>query len=176
MEEHLLIRRCLKGNATAQKQLYERYQRSLFGLCLRYARSEAEALDFLQEGFIKIFRDLPNFRGDGPLEAWMRRVIVNTAISKLRRKSWIREEHYDWESIPAEEERADPDGLDAEQLIELIRQLPDGFRAVFNLYAVEGYAHKEIAQILDIAESTSRSQYLRARKLLQERIRTLQRS
>ncbi|PHN04395.1 RNA polymerase sigma factor [Flavilitoribacter nigricans] len=174
MEEHLLIRRCIKGHPDAQKQLYVRYQSRLFGLCLRYARSEAEALDFLQEGFIKIFRDLNRFRGDGPLEAWMCRVVVNTAISKLRRKSWIKEENYDWEAIPSEEPEADPEGLNAEQLIELIRQLPDGFRTVFNLYAVEGYSHKEIARILDIAESTSRSQYLRARRLLQERIRALQ--
>lgn len=175
MEEHLMIRRCIKGHPSAQKQLYERYQSSLFGLCLRYARSEAEALDFLQEGFIKIFRDLHHFRGDGPLEAWMRRIVVNTAISKLRRKNWIKEEHYNWEAIPAEEPESDPDGLDAEQLIELIQQLPNGFRTVFNLYAIEGYSHQEIAQILDIAESTSRSQYQRARKLLQERIRALQR-
>lgn len=176
MEEHLLVRHCINGHPPAQKELYERYQSRLFGLCLRYARSEAEAVDYLQEGFIKIFRDLKNFRGDGPLEAWMCRVMVNTAISKLRRKSWIRDDTYDWESIPAEEPETDPDGLDASQLIELIQQLPDGFRSVFNLYAIEGYAHKEIAQILDIAESTSRSQYLRARKLLQARIRALERS
>lgn len=173
MEEHQLIRHCIKGHPPAQKQLYERYQSRLFGLCLRYARSEAEALDFLQEAFIKIFRDLKHFRGDGPLEAWMCRVTVNTAISKLRRKSWIQEQHYNWESIPADEPDVDPDGLDAEQLIGLIRQLPEGFRAVFNLYAIEGYSHKEIAQMLDIAESTSRSQYQRARKQLQEQIKAL---
>jgi RNA polymerase sigma-70 factor (ECF subfamily) len=174
MEEHLLIRRCIQGHPAAQKQLYERYQSGLFGLCLRYARSEAEALDFLQEGFIKIFRDLQDFRGDGPLEAWMRRIIVNTAISKLRRKGWTREEQFNWEAIPDEEPETEADGLDAEQLIQLIRELPDGFRTVFNLYAIEGYAHKEIAQILDIAESTSRSQYQRARRQLQERIRELE--
>lgn len=173
MEEHLLIRRCIKGHPPAQKQLYERYQSRLFGLCLRYARSEAEALDFLQEGFIKIFRDLKHFRGDGPLEAWMCRVVANTAISKLRRKSWIKEEAFNWDTVPAEEPQVDPEGLNAEQLIGLIRQLPDGFRTVFNLYAIEGYTHKEIAKILDIAESTSRSQYQRARKLLQKQIQSL---
>jgi RNA polymerase sigma-70 factor (ECF subfamily) len=175
MEEHLLIRRCIKGHPSAQKELYERHQSRLFGLCLRYAHSEAEALDFLQEGFIKIFRDLKSFRGDGPLEAWMSRVMVNTAISKLRRKNWIKDDTYDWENMPSDDPEPEPDGLNAEQLIELIQQLPDGFRSVFNLYAIEGYAHKEIAQILNIAESTSRSQYLRARMLLQERIRTLER-
>lgn len=173
MEEHLLIRRCLQGNLRAQKALYERYQSRLFGLCLRYADSEDEALDFLQEGFIKIFNDLPNFRAEGPLEAWMCRIVVNTAISKLRRKNWKKEPDFDWEQLSTEEPDPLPDGLDAEQLVHLIQQLPTGFRTVFNLYAIEGYSHQEIGNILNIAESTSRSQYQRARKILQTRIKQL---
>lgn len=176
MEEHLLIRRCIKGHPSAQRQLYERYQNQLFGICLRYADSEAEALDYLQEGFIKIFRDLKNFRAEGPLGAWMSRIMVNTAISKLRKKSWIRETHFNWEQLPAEEPEVDTGGLDAEQLIQLIQELPPGFRSVFNLYAIEGYSHQEIAQILNIGESTSRSQYQRARKILQLRIKALEKS
>lgn len=171
MEEHLLVKRCLQGKTTAQRMLYERYKGRLYGLCLRYAESEEEALDLLQEGFIKIFRDLHQFRGDGPVEAWMRRVVVNSAISRLRKKSWIKETNFDWEQLPAEEEDYFPDTSEAEEVVMLIQQLPKGFRTVFNLYAVEGYSHKEIAEIMGIAESTSRSQYQRARKLLQEWLR-----
>ena len=171
MEEHLLVKRCLKGKASAQHMLYDRFKGRLFGLCLRYADSEEEALDLLQEGFIKIFRDLHQFRGDGPLEAWMRRVVVNSAISRLRKKKWIREADFDWDQLPDQVEEAFQERMDAEELILLIQRLPKGFRTVFNLYAVEGYSHQEIAQFLGIAESTSRSQYQRARKTLQEWIR-----
>ncbi|MCB0631306.1 MAG: sigma-70 family RNA polymerase sigma factor [Saprospiraceae bacterium] len=171
MEEHLLVKRCLKGKASAQHLLYERFKGRLFGLCLRYADSEEEALDLLQEGFIKIFRDLHQFRGDGPLEAWMRRVVVNSAISRLRKRKWIRETDFDWDQLPDQEKEVFQDRMDAEELILLIQRLPKGFRTVFNLYAVEGYSHQEIAQFLGIAESTSRSQYQRARKTLQEWIR-----
>jgi len=167
MDEHLLIKRCLKGNSHAQKTLYERHQSRLFGLCLRYASNEEEALDFLQEGFIKIFRDLKSFRADGPLEAWMCRIVVNTAISNLRKTKWQKEENFDWNRLPVDEPEQQLDQLDAASLIQLIQQLPKGFRTVFNLYAIEGYSHKEIGEILEIAESTSRSQYQRARKLLQ---------
>jgi RNA polymerase sigma-70 factor (ECF subfamily) len=168
MEEHLLVKRCLQGKAQAQRLLYERFKGRLFGLCLRYADSEDEALDMLQEGFIKVFRDLHQFRGEGPLEAWLRRVVVNAAISRLRKKTWVKETDFDWDQLPEQVEEYTPDSMDVEEVIRLIQQLPKGFRTVFNLYAVEGYSHREIAQILGIAESTSRSQYQRARKMLQE--------
>ncbi len=176
MEERALelkwVNRCLQGDQAAQRELYDRFRRRLYGICMRYARSEVEAQDFLQEGFIKIFRELKNFRADGPLGAWMSRIMVNTAISQLRKR---RLEFSNEDKLHRKDDGL-PNAIDhmqAEELIQLIQQLPSGYRTVFNLYAMEGYSHGEIADLLGISEGTSRSQYLRAKKALQAMIKAL---
>ncbi len=159
-----LIRRCLKKDRKAQFELYEKYKVRLFGLCQRYARSEAEAHDFLQEGFVKIFRSLSQYRADGPLIKWMERVMINRILSLLRKKRMPMDDKVDLQNLPFVQKVNSEPSEKAEAVIQLIRQLPPGYQTVFNLYALEGYSHKEIAQVLGISESTSRSQYARARK------------
>ena len=147
----------------------------MYFICLRYAADETEAQDMLQEGFIRLFSNLKSYKGNGSFEGWARRVFVNTAIKyyhKMRR-------HNDTDSI----DNASFHSVDAtavqslgeKELLNLVRQLPDGYRLVFNMYAVEGYSHKEIAQALDIEESTSRSQLVKARRMLQTKVLDLQR-
>jgi RNA polymerase sigma factor (sigma-70 family) len=161
-----LIRRCLKNDRKAQFELYEKYKVRLFGLCRRYARSEAEAHDFLQEGFIKVFRSLHQYRADGPLIKWMERVVVNRILSLLRKKKLQLDDNIDLHELPVVQKPPSTAAEKAEEVIALIRQLPLGYQTVFNLYALEGYSHKEIAQVLGISESTSRSQYSRAKKVI----------
>lgn len=172
---HELIAACLRNKASAQKQLYEAYAPQMLGVCYRYARDKDEARDMMQEGFVKVFRNLHQWKGEGELGAWIRRIMVNAALNWLRdhrRMQWEDEsaipEHFESNSVPTP-----IDHLDARQLADLIRQLPPGYQAIFNLHAVEGYPHVDIARMLGINEATSRSQYLRARRLLMERIRLL---
>jgi RNA polymerase sigma-70 factor (ECF subfamily) len=161
-----LIRRCLRKDRKAQFELYEKYKVRLFGLCRRYARSEAEAHDFLQEGFIKVFRSLHQYRADGPLVKWMERVVVNRILSLLRKKRMSFDDNLDLQALPVVQTSNADVSEKAETIIRLIRQLPLGYQTVFNLYALEGYSHQEIAQVLGISESTSRSQYSRAKKVV----------
>jgi RNA polymerase sigma factor (sigma-70 family) len=160
--EHLL-QQCQKGRPAAQKALYEQYKTVLFPVCLRYARDHAEAEDLLQEAFIVIFRDIRHFRGEGPLEGWLRRVTLRVALMQLRKKYPTRfAEPFDM--LPPEkavELPADSD-LNAEELLALLQKMPDGYRTVFNLRCVEEYSYEEIAQTMGIAESSVRSQYARA--------------
>ncbi|MCB9168758.1 MAG: sigma-70 family RNA polymerase sigma factor [Flavobacteriales bacterium] len=142
----------------------------MYAVCLRYARHELEAEDMLQDGFIRVFDKLPGFRHSGSLEGWVRRIMVHTAINHYRRKAF-RMERFGLESLPDVPVRTDAvDDLCERELLELIATLPDGYRMVFNLYAIEGYGHAEIAQLLGCGESTSRSQLAKARRMLQERI------
>lgn len=161
-----LIKRCLGKDRKAQFELYEKYKVRLFGLCQRYARSEAEAHDFLQEGFIKIFRSLPQYRAEGPLIKWMERVMVNRILSLLRKKRMPLDDKVNLQSLVVRQKTNPSPSEKAEAVIQLIRKLPQGYQTVFNLYALEGYSHKEIAQVLGISESTSRSQYARAKKVI----------
>lgn len=172
-DEHDLVRKCLKGDAAAQRSLYEQYKVPMFRLCLRYARDWPEAEDILQDGFVKVFTDLKNYRFEGALGGWIRRVILNAALMHVRRQKRL---------FPAEDLENAVNlsagagvlaKLNAETLTRLLQQLPAGYRAVFNLYAVEGYSHKEIAAILGIDEGTSKSQLFKARKALQAMIEKL---
>jgi len=163
---------CRKGKQSAQWELYRRYSRLLLAVCNRYAKDMDEAEDILQEGFVKIFLNIKEFKGDGPLLAWMRRIMINTAIThyhKMRKHRY----HDDLAEV-SESKFEDKDWGEAEftqeELFGLIQQMPDGYRQVFNLYALEGYKHREIAEILHIDENTSKSQYSRARRWLQERL------
>ena len=154
----------------AQQALYDRYSGKMFALCLRYAKHRAEAEDILQEGFIKVFDKISSFRGDGSFEGWIRRIMIHTAI-KYYHKASRKNEAIGWESLPDNPLKPEVYGqLDADQILGLIQELPEGYRLVFNLHALEGYKHKEIADMLEIGESTSRSQLTKARSMLQNMI------
>lgn len=171
MTEERLIKGCIEGNARMQKQLYERYSPHMYGICLRYAGDPDEAADILQEGFIKVFTRLEDYRYEGSFEGWIRRIIINTAINHLtRQKKYLGQE--DIEEVQGEI-MPDPSALDRLQhrdLIRLVQQLPPGYRMVFNLYEIEGYSHKEIAEMMGISVNTSKTQLLHARRYLQRKI------
>ena len=166
-----IIRGCLKGSLKMQKVLYERFAPKMLGVCLRYARDKEEAEDMLQEGFIKVFMKLGEFRGDGSFEGWIRRIMVNTAINYyLRlRKHFYQQDIKEIEEI-TEDSQIAFDQLHVKDLLRLVQSLPVGYRTVFNLYEIEGYQHKEIAEIMSISVSTSKTQLLHARRLLQKRL------
>ncbi|MEO8148172.1 MAG: sigma-70 family RNA polymerase sigma factor [Bacteroidia bacterium] len=170
MNEEQLVKACLDGNNAAQRQFYEQYARRMMGLCLRYAVNTEEAEDFLQDGFIKVFEKMHSFEFRGSLAGWVRRIVLNTILDRLRRDIHLK----DNVSLDNHLEVAGNDNpyqhLGAKELIKLVQSLPTGYRTVFNLFAVEGYSHKEIAQSLNISESTSKSQYLRAKEQLQKKL------
>lgn len=169
--EEQIINGCLKRKRKAQKVLFERYHASLMGICMRYSKSKAEAEDILLMGFTQIFKKISTYTGKGSFEGWMRRIIINMAIDNFRKNT----RHYFHESI--EESTLDPeyatyipDNFTMEEILKTIQSLPNGYRIVFNLFAIEGYSHKEIAEKLGITESTSKTQYLKARKKLQAKL------
>jgi len=170
-EKDILIG-CIKGNQSSQRELYDRYSRLMLAICNRYAKDLDEAEDILQEGFVKIFLNIKEFKGDGPLLAWMRRIMINTAITHYHK---MRKHRYHDDLAEVSESRFEDKGwgeteFTREELFSVIHQMPDGYRHVFSLYALEGYKHREIAEILKIDENTSKSQYSRARRWLQERL------
>ncbi|MCB0794073.1 MAG: sigma-70 family RNA polymerase sigma factor [Flavobacteriales bacterium] len=172
--ERELVEGCLKEDPRFQEALYDRYSGRMYAVCLRYARHELEAQDMLQEGFIKVFDKLDTFSHSGSLEGWVRRIMVHTAINKYRKKAFT-QERFGYEVLPERPVASEALAVLGEQeLLALIAELPDGYRAVFNLFAIEGYDHAEIADMLGCAESTSRSQLAKARRHLQERIQSLQ--
>jgi RNA polymerase sigma factor (sigma-70 family) len=167
-EEHMLTG-SIKNNAAAQEAFYERFSPRMLGVCYRFAKSREDAEDMLQEGFIKIFSQLNQYRGEGSLEGWIRRIIVHTCINVLKKNK----KFSDTVDITCAytlhtNENLIPSLLQAKQIVECIRSLPLGYRTVLNLYAIEGYSHKEIGIMLEIGESTSRSQYTRAKAMLEE--------
>ena len=166
------IERCLNNDSKAQEELYQTFAPKMFGICLRYARNQMEAEDILQEGFIKVFKYLKDYRNDGSLEGWIRRTMVNTAINFFRKTAKYQKDLpiETAEPINHHEETA-IDRLSAKELLEFIRELPDGYRMVFNLNIIEGYTHKEIGEMLNISENTSKSQLSRARSVLQARLK-----
>lgn len=169
MTEELLIQGCLRNEASAQQELYYRYSPKMLSVCYRYAKSREDAEDMLQEGFIKVFTQIHQFQNRGALEGWIRRIIVHTCINNLKKNKKFSDsvDIIHAASVPVREENI-PSILQAKQVVECIRLLPMGYRTVLNLYAIEGYSHKEIAEILDIEESTSRSQYTRAKAMLED--------
>lgn len=173
MNEEQLITGCRKGDRTAQKELYELYSPRMLGVCLRYIGDKETARDVLQDGFVKVFSSFGGYKGEGPLGAWIRRIFVNESLEHLRRKTNVYRNTVDIDSIAdySTNEETAVSKLSADDLMHLIQSLPNSLRAVFNLFAIEGYSHKEIAGMLHIEESTSRSQYMRARRWLQNRIK-----
>jgi RNA polymerase sigma-70 factor (ECF subfamily) len=173
-KEKQLLAHCLAQQPDAQRQLYERYKVPMYRLCLRYAASATEAEDILQDGFIKVFSDLHQFRGDGPLGAWIRQVVLRTALQYLRQRIKNINIVSDVYLPDTPDDLPLPtDTPDAKQLIHLIQQLPDGYRTVFNLFVIEEYSHKEIANTLGISESTSKSQLYKAKAMLRRNLEKL---
>jgi len=166
------IARCLDNDPKAQGALYQKFAPKMFGICLRYTGNQMEAEDVLQEGFIKVFRYLKDYRNDGSLEGWIRRTMVNTAINFYKKKSKYQKDISLEQTEPVNhDEESAIDKLSAIELLELIRDLPDGYRMVFNLNIIEGYTHKEIGEMLNISENTSKSQLSRARGVLQSKLK-----
>jgi RNA polymerase sigma-70 factor (ECF subfamily) len=169
MTEELMIQGCLDNVAATQEAFYNRFSPRMLGVCYRFARNREDAEDMMQEGFIKIFSQIQQFKWQGALEGWVRRIIVHTCINILKKNKKFTDsvDIIHANSIYLNENNI-PSLLQAKQVVECIRLLPIGYKTVLNLYAIEGYSHKEIAAILDIAESTSRSQYTRAKSMLEE--------
>lgn len=170
LTERELVRGCLDNDPRCQELLYARYARRMYAVCLRYARHQLEAQDLMQEGFIRVFDKLKGFRMDGSLEGWVRRIMVHTAINHYRRKAF-QMERFGLEHVPDEPVASTAvDHLGEQELLAMVSALPDGYRVVFNMYAIEGYDHAEIASMLGCGESTSRSQLAKARRMLQSMI------
>jgi RNA polymerase sigma factor (sigma-70 family) len=167
MDYNKLVKDCLKNKPKAQRQLYEHFSETMLGVCYRYTKSIKDAEDILQEGFVKVFFGLRQYRNEGELGAWIRRIMVTTALNYLKRNRNYRDQMY----FPSEHLHPviNEDAstiLQAKEIAELIRQLPPGYQTIFNLHAIEGYSHVEIGELLGITDGTSRSQYARARGLL----------
>ena len=169
MTEELMLAGSVKNHPAAQEELYNRFSPRMLGVCYRFAKNREDAEDMLQEGFIKIFTQLHQYRGEGALEGWIRRIVVHTCINILKKnKKFSDSVNIIYaKSIHIREEMI-PSIMQAKQVVECIRLLPLGYRTVLNLYAIEGFSHKEIGHLLDIEESTSRSQYTRAKAMLEE--------
>src|SRR5215217_4917448 len=169
MTEEAILQGCLKNNAAAQKALYEKYSAKMLVVCYRYAHNREDAEDMLQEGLIKVFSQIHTFENRGALEGWIRRIVVHTCINNLKKNKRFNEsvDIIHASSLQVREESI-PSIIQAKEVVECIRMLPIGYRTVLNLYAIEGFMHKEISAMLDIEESTSRSQYTRAKAMLED--------
>lgn len=164
--EGQLIENCIKGERKSQKALYDLFSPRMYSICLRYCKNQMDAEDVLQEGFVKLFNNLNRFRGEGSFDGWVRRIFVNTAIEHIRKKSLNTTGGDGLENSVVDRQQNGLDNLYEKDLIKSALSLSDGYRTVFNLYAIEGYSHKEIAGKLGITESTSKSQFSRAKALL----------
>jgi len=169
MTEEAILSGCLHNDALAQRELYTRFSPKMLSVCYRFAHNREDAEDMVQEGIIKVFTQIHTFQSKGAFEGWVRRIMVHTCINHLKKNKKFNESvdiihatgvHVREESVPSI--------VQAKQVVECIRILPLGYRTVLNLYAIEGYSHKEIAEVLDIEESTSRSQYTRAKQMLED--------
>jgi RNA polymerase sigma factor (sigma-70 family) len=164
-----IVEGCLKNNRQAQSELYKMFAPRMYGVCLRYAGNSFDAQDILQEGFVKVFENLKNFKGSGSLEGWMKRIIVHVALDKYRsRITHLSVDEMD--DDVSDQQQSAVDTLSEKEILALIQQLPDQYRMVFNLYILEGMSHHEISQTLNIGVSTSRSNLARAKALLKEKI------
>ena len=165
-----IIAGCRAGDRKYQELLYQRFASKMFTVCMRYAAESNSAQDLLQEGFVKIFKNIDKFRGEGSFEGWIRRIFVNTCLEFVRKKAnmyvvqdteTVKVEYHDENALQK---------LMKEDLMEMIQSLSTGYRTIFNLYVIEGYSHKEIAELLNVTEGTSKSQLARARYLLQKKV------
>jgi len=167
-KENDLINGCLRRDRNAQKLLYDTYSSKMYGLCYRYVKDSMEAQDVLVTSFTKIFEKIDQFKQEGSFEGWIRRIVVNESLTSLRKR---RSMHVETELEQADNDpnyKNASDHLEAEDLLTIVNELPTGYRIVFNMYAIDGYSHKEIAEYLGISENTSKSQLSRARTYLQK--------
>jgi RNA polymerase sigma factor (sigma-70 family) len=169
MTDEQIVQGCISKNAIAQKHLYEKFSRKMMGVCLRYCDNTEEAEDVVQNGFISVFQNIDSFRGSGSLEGWIRKIMVNTALTNLRKNKKLKQNiELDSVEFMLPSSNYLSESFAAKDLLKIIQTLPTGFRTVFNLYAIEGYSHKEIGDMLGISEGTSKSQYSRAKAHLQK--------
>lgn len=167
-----LLEGCRRGDRKMQHELYNRFAPKMYGVCLRYAANAEEAEDILQEGFIKIFNKINSYRGEGSFEGWIRRIFVNTAIEHFRKKTYLQPITETEENTVEGKYLSVLDSLAEKDIVQLVQQLSPGYRTVFNMYVVEGYTHKQIAELLGISEGTSKSQLSRAKLILQDLVKT----
>ena len=167
-DEISLIKACSNGDSKAFRKIYEIHSGTMYSICLRYMNNEDEAKDALQEGFIKVFKNISKFKFTGSFEGWMKRIFVNSSIELIRKRKM----HLDVSELNSNElpltAKIETGSMDAEKMMTLVQQLPEGYRTVFNKFIVDGYSHKEISDYLEISESTSKTQLFKARKQLQE--------
>lgn len=168
--EAALVARCQKRESSAQLELYKTFSSKMFGVCLRYAKDYHAAEDLLQEGFVKVFKNIDKFRGEGSFEGWVRRIFINTSIEHYRKQVRMYPIQANEPSEFDHYEERTMDHLLEEDILKLVQELSPGYRTVFNLYVIEGYSHREIAEMLNISEGTSKSQLARARYILQTKV------
>ena len=179
MDDSQLIIACKKQDRNAQKVLYERYAPSMMTVCLRYSREEETARDLLHDGFIRAFTQIGSFKGKGSFEGWLRRIFVNLALENYRKEKQMNrflEEYglfHNEDQVEPDDDPLDIGGISREEVMALIRDLPPGYRTVFNLFIFEEMSHREIAELLGINEAASRSQFFRAKSMLQKKISAL---
>ena len=175
MNELQMIAGCKEQKRDAQKMLYETYARKMYSICLRYSSDQDAAQDLLQDGFMKVFSNICSYQERGSFEGWMKRVFINLALENLRKKKSIFHSSEDIQNLPEVVDESTEDDqmyrISETELLKMVQELPKGYSTVFNLYAIEDYSHKEIADMLGISEGTSRSQYVRARQILQDRVK-----
>lgn len=172
MSLNKLILRCAKNDRDAQKEIYQLFAGKLFSICLKYSKNKQEAQDNFQDGFIAIFNKIGTFNFKGSFEGWLKRVMINTILQKYRKKSVL---NIVTEEIPDEVVvEVDDDDISLDILLDLIKELPERYRMVFNLYVLDGFSHKEIAKMLKIAEGTSKSNLARARMILKKKLEARQ--
>ena len=173
-EERILVAGCKKSESWARKKLYELFAPAMLGVIIRYTNDEEKAKDILHEGFIKIFTCINSFSGEGSLKGWMRRIFVTTTLDLLRKDYFgLNTDLFDYIEKVETVETSAVEKLSAEDILRCISELPKGCRLVFNMHAIEGYSHFEIAKMLNIKEGTSRSQFAYAKQLLQEKIQKI---
>jgi RNA polymerase sigma factor (sigma-70 family) len=175
MDDTTLVIECVKGNIRAQRELFDKYAQKMLGVCMRYTKNTEQAEDILQDGFIKVFNKLKDFKNEGSLEGWVRRVMVNTALDQIRKNGKLLGNiNIDDVGYKIENNAFTLEKMMAEDLMKLVQSMPEGYKVVFNMFAIEGYSHGEIAKTLGISENTSKSQYSRARNYLKERLEKAQ--
>ena len=172
--EEQLIAGCKDGKPRAQKEIFEQYASVMLSVCVRYVNDRETARDILQEGFIKLYTKIDTYSGIGSFAGWVRRIFVTTALEYMRQTDALKQSASidEYSNSIVDNDSSILDKISADDLMDCIAKLPDGYRTVFNLYAIEGYSHQEIGDMLGISESTSRSQFMRARKILQRTVQS----
>ncbi len=165
-----IVKSCQKGDRKAQEQIYRHFYQKMYGVCLYYAGNSSEAQDHLQDGFVHLFKKIEKFGFQGSFEGWMRRLFVNLILQKYRKKKLLYTTGYEWQEMKDVSYEHILEDITAADLLNIVQELSPQYRLVFNLYAIEGYSHKEIAEQLGISEGTSKSNLSRARGILQEKV------